>query len=212
MLARVEELAGQHLIMGGDRTGRDRLVHMHGMADSHFHLPLHATSRVQAALYKSMKGDVSMIRALARLRFCGPDCHIALTSLLGDPAVPLDEIRWLLEGDGGGGGGGEAGAEGGAAGPSEGPTPTAAPKPGPAASLVLRDEALWQQVLEAAGRRGQGQAAGEVRAWLEGWRQANMKPPGDSNERWQGPRARAEGSWGGWKHRAADDTWQFCIT
>ncbi|PNW84330.1 hypothetical protein CHLRE_04g229750v5 [Chlamydomonas reinhardtii] len=165
-----------------------------------------------AALYKSMKGDVSMIRALARLRFCGPDCHIALTSLLGDPAVPLDEIRWLLEGDGGGGGGGEAGAEGGAAGPSEGPTPTAAPKPGPAASLVLRDEALWQQVLEAAGRRGQGQAAGEVRAWLEGWRQANMKPPGDSNERWQGPRARAEGSWGGWKHRAADDTWQFCIT
>ncbi|PNW84315.1 hypothetical protein CHLRE_04g229398v5 [Chlamydomonas reinhardtii] len=173
--------------------------------------PFDRTEAVYLHMLK-LGGDVPMIRALARLRFCGPDCHIALTSLLGDPAVPLDEIRWLLEGDGGSGGSGEAGSEGGAAGPSEGPAPTAAPKPGPAVRLVLQDAALWQRVLEAAGRRGQGQAAREVRAWLEGWRQANMKPPGDSNERWQGPRARAEGSWGGWKHRAADDTWQCCIT
>lgn len=140
------------------------------MADSHSHLPLHPTSHpMQESVYCEARRDVAMIRALARLRFCGDDCLTSLELLLEDPAVPLDELRWLLEGDGGGG---EPGGEGGAGGPSGGQA-ARAPEPGPAARRVLRDERVWEWMLEAVRRRGQGEAALVVEAWLEGWWRAN---------------------------------------
>ncbi|PNW76309.1 hypothetical protein CHLRE_12g539700v5 [Chlamydomonas reinhardtii] len=123
----------------------------------------------EESVYCEARRDVAMIRALARLRFCGDDCLTSLELLLEDPAVPLDELRWLLEGDGGGG---EPGGEGGAGGPSGGQA-ARAPEPGPAARRVLRDERVWEWMLEAVRRRGQGEAALVVEAWLEGWWRAN---------------------------------------
>ena len=121
------------------------------------------------------------IRALARLRFRGSDSHLALIALLEDPAVPLSELRWLLEGDvpeAGGTAGAAAGAVGSAdAGAAAGPSESRQPCRtriflGPAARGLLWDEAQWRRAVEAARGRGRGRAAREVRQWLEGWRRA----------------------------------------
>ncbi|PNW83596.1 hypothetical protein CHLRE_05g236350v5 [Chlamydomonas reinhardtii] len=125
-------------------------------------------------LYETAAPHLAVLRMLCRLRCRGPGAHLALAALLEDPAVPLSELRWLLEGD----------DDGAVAGPSRAAAPSrdrgrragnggGGAAEGPAAE-ALRYEGEWQQAVEAAGRRGRGRESRELRVWLQAWRQAQQ--------------------------------------
>ncbi|KAG2436549.1 hypothetical protein HYH02_011486 [Chlamydomonas schloesseri] len=89
------------------------------------------------------EGDRRVVRELARLRVRSSDAAVGLLALLEDPDVPLDELRWLLEGEDGGGGG--AGAGGGSAGA------------GSSAGGSSGDPAAAGHVISGTGRAGKRQ-------------------------------------------------------
>ncbi|KAG2425550.1 hypothetical protein HXX76_013594 [Chlamydomonas incerta] len=139
------------------------------------------------AVYSSAAGDRPTLRMLTRLRCGEPGAHLALIALLEDPAVPLGELRWLLEGGGGGeeqhGGGGIIISSSGIPGGSQTQeTVRLGQSRGPAAEALLSQESEWQQALEAVRRRGESGSIDvkAVRTWLEGWRQSQEPGHGRS--------------------------------